>query len=237
MLLSATSEALARLRVSVLTAAAPGTIPLRAHGILQAGRSRPRYASGATGIGKVENGSRPKADQRDRAAQKVFCPSRIPKTAQRSASGVLDHRTLLAIINPLEFLPVFLRLLEGKDERTHRRIARRACTYAALLTFFFLIFGTLLLEIFEVPLSMVRIVGGIILTRTGFSRFSRPPPLARRTSRMARTEISPSCRAMPLMVGPGAMALARHGVARADPLETIVPGWECLAILPTTEAS
>src|ERR1700720_3191875 len=36
-------------------------IPLRAHGILQAGRSRPRYESGATGIGKLENGSRPKA--------------------------------------------------------------------------------------------------------------------------------------------------------------------------------
>src|SRR5271165_1979019 len=36
-------------------------IPLRAHGILQAGRSRPRYASGATGIGKRENGSRPEA--------------------------------------------------------------------------------------------------------------------------------------------------------------------------------
>src|SRR5271165_2592397 len=36
-------------------------IPLRAHGILQAGRSRPRYASGATGIGKLENGSRPEA--------------------------------------------------------------------------------------------------------------------------------------------------------------------------------
>src|SRR6202035_3071372 len=37
----------------------PVGIPLRAHGILQAGRSRPRYESGATGIGKLENGSRP----------------------------------------------------------------------------------------------------------------------------------------------------------------------------------
>src|SRR5258708_15125612 len=62
MLLSATSEALARLRVSDLTAAAPcGPSPLRAHGILQAGWSHPRYASGATGIGKLENGSRPTA--------------------------------------------------------------------------------------------------------------------------------------------------------------------------------
>src|SRR5260370_38044748 len=39
----------------------PVAVPLRAHGILQAGRSRPRYESGATGIGKLENGSRPEA--------------------------------------------------------------------------------------------------------------------------------------------------------------------------------
>ena len=28
--------------------------------------------------------------------------------------------TLLAIINPLEVLPVYLKLLEGKDVKTHR---------------------------------------------------------------------------------------------------------------------
>jgi small neutral amino acid transporter SnatA (MarC family) len=48
--------------------------------------------------------------------------------------------TLLAIINPLEALPVFLTLLEGKDDEYHRRVARRACLYAMLLTFFFLFF-------------------------------------------------------------------------------------------------
>jgi len=78
---------------------------------------------------------------------------------QASTLFVSTFTTLLAIINPLEALPVFLRLLEGKDRQTHRLVARRACTYATLLLFFFLIFGTLLLEIFEVPLSMVRIVG------------------------------------------------------------------------------
>jgi len=62
MLLSATNEALARLRVSDLTAAAPCGPSLFEHtGFLQAGRSRPRYESGATGIGKLENGSRPEA--------------------------------------------------------------------------------------------------------------------------------------------------------------------------------
>src|SRR5215475_14544912 len=80
--------------------------------------------------------------------------------------------TLLAIINPLESLPVFLKLLEGQDLHVRRRVAWKACTYATLLLFFFLIFGTLLLKVFEVPLSMVRIVGGIILMRIGFSLFN-----------------------------------------------------------------
>jgi hypothetical protein len=46
--------------------------------------------------------------------------------------------TLLAIINPLEALPVFLKLLEGTDEAEHSRVARLSCFYALLLAFFFL---------------------------------------------------------------------------------------------------
>ncbi len=61
MLLSATSEALARLRVSDLTAAAPCGPSLSEHTGFAAGRSCPRYASGATGIEKLENGSKPEA--------------------------------------------------------------------------------------------------------------------------------------------------------------------------------
>src|SRR5206468_4085612 len=79
--------------------------------------------------------------------------------------------TLVAIINPLAVLPVFLKLLQGQEKGAHRRIAWKACCYATLLLFVFLIFGALLLKIFEVPLSMVRIVGGIILMRIGFALF------------------------------------------------------------------
>jgi multiple antibiotic resistance protein len=80
--------------------------------------------------------------------------------------------TLLAIINPLPALPIFLKLLEGKDANQHQQVARRSCLYAMLLLFFFLVFGTLILRIFGVSLSMVRFVGGIILLRIGFQLFS-----------------------------------------------------------------
>src|SRR5215468_6038296 len=143
----------------------------------------------------------------------LFAPWRLSKNGetmnQVATLFISTFTTLLAIINPLESLPVFLRLLQGKDERAHRMVARRACTYATLLLFFFLIFGTLLLEIFEVPLSMVRIVGGIILMRIGFSLFM---PTAAATSSVASSsggadeDVAFVPLAMPLMFGPGAIA-------------------------------
>ena len=80
--------------------------------------------------------------------------------------------TLLAIINPLEAIPVFLGLMQGKDSAEQNRVARTSCLYALMLAFFFLLFGTLLLRLFGVPLSMIRVVGGIILTRIGFQMFN-----------------------------------------------------------------
>jgi MarC family membrane protein len=116
--------------------------------------------------------------------------------------------TLLAIINPLEVLPVYLKMLEGKDATTHRQVAWKACLYALLLSLFFLIFGTLILRLFGVPLSMVRIVGGIILMKIGFELFSPstsggviPAAGASQDANIAFVPL-----AMPLMCGPGAIA-------------------------------
>ncbi len=116
--------------------------------------------------------------------------------------------TLLAIINPFEFLPFYLKLLEGKDDKTYRQVAWQSCVYALLLCLFFLIFGTLLLRLFGVPLSMVRIAGGIILMKIGFELFSSSPS----GGGMIPASVAPDDNiafvplAMPLMFGPGAIA-------------------------------
>ena len=67
--------------------------------------------------------------------------------------------TLLAIINPFEALPVYLGFAARLDDKARRSLALRSCLYALMLMFFFLIFGTLLLKVFGVPLAMVRIAG------------------------------------------------------------------------------
>ncbi|MNQ54676.1 MULTISPECIES: MarC family protein [unclassified Pseudomonas] len=115
--------------------------------------------------------------------------------------------TLLAIINPLEAIPVFLGLLQGKSDTEHRQVARKACFYALLLMFFFLIFGNLLLRLFEVPLSMIRVVGGVILMRIGFELFA-PSPASNLipSAGKGNQDVSFIPLAMPIMFGPGAIA-------------------------------
>jgi multiple antibiotic resistance protein len=115
--------------------------------------------------------------------------------------------TLLAIINPLEAIPVFLGLMHGKEAAEQRRTAIKACTYAVLLMFFFLFFGNLLLRLFEVPMSMIRVVGGVILMRIGFELFapSDNSGMIPKGNKPGQ-DVSFIPMAMPIMFGPGAIA-------------------------------
>lgn len=145
--------------------------------------------------------------------------------------------TLLAIINPLEAIPVYLNLLQGKDEAAHRSVARKSCLYALMLAFFFLLFGTLLLRLFGVSLSMVRVVGGIILTRIGFELFSGSPSGKSVPSGASEAsggeDVAFIPLAMPIMFGPGAIAtiigIAATVRLSAHVLESLVAC--CLAIV------
>lgn len=117
--------------------------------------------------------------------------------------------TLIAVINPLEALLVFLSLLEGKDGKTQRSVALQASLYATILMFFFLIFGGFVLQLFGIPLNMVRIVGGVILMRIGFDLFTPPASgSAAAASHRAsgQTDVAFTPLAMPIIFGPGAMA-------------------------------
>jgi multiple antibiotic resistance protein len=146
--------------------------------------------------------------------------------------------TLLAVINPLEALPVFLKLLDGKSEEEHVRVARLSCCYALLLAFFFLFFGKLMMWIFGVPLSMVRVVGGIILSRIGFELFSPSPSGASSVaggSVQGSEDVAFVPLAMPIMFGPGAIAtiLGMVSLVKHSEFEVVSAVSICLAIIAT----
>lgn len=145
---------------------------------------------------------------------------------------VSTFATLLAIINPLEALPIFLLLLEGKDMAEHQNVAWRSSLYATLLLLFFLFFGSIILRLFGVPLSMVRIVGGIILTKIGFQLFSAsrgrgamiPASGPDKDDNIAFVPL-----ALPIMCGPGAIATVLGMTAQ-------IGKWEFGAFAPIVAA-
>jgi multiple antibiotic resistance protein len=152
---------------------------------------------------------------------------------QISTLFVGTFTTLLAMVNPLEALPIFLKLMDGKSDREHLQVARRSCSYATLLMFFFLVFGTVMLKVFEVPLSMVRIVGGIVLLRIGFSLFLPSdsseiiPAGGDATGQDRNIAFVPL--AMPIMFGPGPIAtiigmssLVRHPFTNFGAMAAII---------------
>jgi multiple antibiotic resistance protein len=149
--------------------------------------------------------------------------------------------TLLAIINPLEAIPVFLGLMRSKDSAEQNRVARKSCLYATLLAFFFLLFGTLLLRLFGVPLSMIRVVGGIILTHLGFQMFSGSPqgklvPASGTGADAKEEDVSFIPLAMPIMFGPGAIAtiIGMVSTVKQSGEELASFAAICLAIVATT---
>ena len=111
----------------------------------------------------------------------------------------------------------------GRDVATHRQVAWKACVYALFLSLFFLIFGTLILRLFGVPLAMVRIVGGIILVKIGFELFAGSSSEGIVTSAAAKRDANIAFvpLAMPLMCGPGAIAtiLGMTSTVRQSPTE------------------
>ncbi len=173
-------------------------------------RNRARAAADRALALHLPGGDRPQLTHRRWTAPAPFAihtggERRAIRMQREFSLFVGTFTTLLAITNPLEVLPVYLQLLLGKDAATHRAVARKACIYALLLCFFFLVFGTLMLRIFGVPLAMVRVVGGIILMKIGFELFT-PQKGAGIAAADPNANIAFVPLAMPLMFGPGAIA-------------------------------
>ena len=127
---------------------------------------------------------------------------------------------MLALINPLEAMPIFLGLTGKMTREQQLGVARRSCLYALGLMFFFLFCGPLLLKAFGVPLPMIRVVGGIVLMKIGFELFSPSPGASLTSPAPGATagDIAFAPLALPIMFGPGGIAaiLGLSSTIRAD---------------------
>ncbi|WP_432412458.1 MarC family protein [Rasiella sp. SM2506] len=70
---------------------------------------------------------------------------------------------LIAVIDPLGSVPVYLEATKDFDEKHKKKIAIRASIVAFFILLFFIVIGQLILEGMEVSLDAFQISGGVIL--------------------------------------------------------------------------
>jgi multiple antibiotic resistance protein len=119
---------------------------------------------------------------------------------------------LLPIINPLSAGPTFLAITEGDSEQRRREQALKGTLYMVAILVCFLIGGTFIMQFFGISIPGLRITGGILLTGIGLDmlRAKRTDPDAEGAEREAarqKVDISFSPLAMPMLSGPGSIAV------------------------------
>lgn len=119
---------------------------------------------------------------------------------------------LLPLINPLASAPTFLAITEGDSPERRREQLRMACIYMVAILVSFLIGGTFIMKFFGISIPGLRIAGGLLVAGIGSAMLLGPGKevdvndQAQREAR-AKRDVSFSPLAMPILSGPGSIAV------------------------------
>lgn len=144
-----------------------------------------------------------------------FLKELIPYTTQFMSAGALlgaSFTSLFSVVNPITAMPVYLSLMEGHTDEEKVHTARKASTYMFFVLLTFLLIGTYILSFFGISLPGIRIAGGLVIVRAGFSMLNPDKGGKKLTKEdtkaaMEKEDVSFSPLAMPLLSGPGSIAV------------------------------
>lgn len=119
---------------------------------------------------------------------------------------------LLPLINPLASAATFLAITEGDSHERRQEQLRRACIYMVVILVSFLIGGTFIMGFFGISIPGLRIAGGLLVAAIGYSMLMTPPRDPSRQdpaeeAARAKRDVSFSPLAMPMLSGPGSIAV------------------------------
>lgn len=127
--------------------------------------------------------------------------------------------SLLPIVNPFSVAVTFISLSKDMDDGKRRKQALLSSVYMAAILIVFLIAGVLIMKFFGISLPGIRIAGGIIITYIGFRMLNpeqRDPQLQGAGAKSADEDIAFTPIAMPMLSGPGAIAVTVGMAANAS---------------------
>lgn len=136
---------------------------------------------------------------------------------------VLTFFALLPISNPFSTVPLYLSLTRGHTREWSNQQALKACFFMAGILLVFLWSGAVIIEFFGISIPAIRVAGGIIIMRVGFSMLS-PKDNSQEITAEAKKEsknkadIAFTPLAMPSLSGPGSISVVISMAAGSDDL-------------------
>jgi len=127
---------------------------------------------------------------------------------------------LFPIVDPLTAGFSFGAMTHNRDEGWVRRQALLACLYMVLVLLIFQILGTLILRFFAITLEAIRVAGGVMIWYAAIEMLRGNERLSEgeQTEGLVKDDIAFTPMAMPLLSGPGAIAVTLSLSARSDRL-------------------
>lgn len=118
---------------------------------------------------------------------------------------------LLPLINPLASAPTFLAITEGDTRERRLEQLRMACLYMVAILVCFLVGGTFIMSFFGLSIPGLRIAGGMLVAGIGFRMLMGPARTSSgdpdEAAARAKRDVSFSPLAMPMLSGPGSIAV------------------------------
>lgn len=119
--------------------------------------------------------------------------------------------TLLAIVNPLGAVPIFVALTSGSAEAERKKIAKIVVVAVLTTLYTALLFGDWLLNFFGITIHSFSVGGGILILLMAISMLqARISPVAQTADEAregeSKEQVAVVPLAMPLLAGPGAIS-------------------------------
>jgi multiple antibiotic resistance protein len=121
--------------------------------------------------------------------------------------------SLFSIVDPLMAAPLFVTLTEGHTAAQRNQVARRASLFSFAILSIFFITGSLILNFFQISIDALRIAGGLMILSSAYGMLNKQESLNAEEENEAKTkahthdDIAFSPLAMPILSGPGAIAV------------------------------
>ncbi|MBP9674040.1 MAG: MarC family protein [Bacteriovoracaceae bacterium] len=129
----------------------------------------------------------------------------------------LTFMTFLPMVDPFGNMPIFTSLTEGMPRTAAHRVAYKSCLFAFVAILVFAFFGNSILELFDISVDGLKIVGGVIFFIMGHemlqaklsrTKISETTESLTKEAKQHLDDIAITPLAIPLLCGPGAITNA-----------------------------